>query len=107
TPAQVCAPARDRPAALGRTASARAGPSSQASRLCLPVFPFAHLLVGVVFRAAVAFLDLAHELVTLPGKLVELVIGQLAPALLERALHLLPVPGDGVPIHVRFPWWMM
>src|SRR6267142_2165890 len=84
--------AHGRPAASDRRASAEAP-----SALRLPVFPFAHLLFGIVLRAAVAFLDLADQLVAMAG---ELVVREFAPALLERAFHLLPVTGDAIPIHV-------
>src|SRR3954470_3784378 len=90
-------PARDRRAAADRKASARAGPSSASSRLRLTVFPFGDLLFGVVLRAPIALLDLAHQLVALAGELVELVIGEFAPALFQRALHLLPVARDAIP----------
>src|SRR5438477_3676390 len=92
------APARGRPAAAGRTASGRA--SVCRGLLLLAVFPFADLIFGVVARAAVALLDLADELVALARHAVELVIGELAPALLQRALHLLPVACNAIPIHL-------
>src|SRR5712664_2429455 len=91
----AAARARGRPAASDRRASARAAPSA----LRLAIFPFAHLLIGVVLGAAVALLDLADQLVALPRELVELVVGELAPALLERAFHLLPVAGNAIPVH--------
>src|SRR6266850_1730696 len=65
----------------------------------LAAFPFAHLLLGVVLRYAVALLDLADQPVPLARQLIELVVGHLAPALLERALELLPVSGNAVPVH--------
>src|SRR5687768_7964143 len=66
----------------------------------LSAFPVVHLLLGLVARAAVALLDLAHQLVAAAFHLVELVVGELAPLLLHAALHLLPVALDGVPVHV-------
>src|SRR5258706_16361932 len=67
------------------------------ARLALPAF---HLGIGLVAGAAVALLDLAHELVALARDLVEFVVGELAPLFLDRALHLLPVAFDAVPVHV-------
>jgi hypothetical protein len=65
----------------------------------LTFFTFPHLALCVVLGAAIAFLDLADELVAMTRELLELVIGQLAPALLDRAFHLLPVTLDAVPVH--------
>src|SRR5205814_6876221 len=95
------APAHGRPAAGDRTASGRA--SVCPAVLLLAVFPFAHLIFGLVARVAVALLDLADELVALAGHAIELVIGELAPALLQRALHLLPVACNAIPIHLDPP----
>src|SRR5205085_5691800 len=101
----AAAPARGRPAAAARRASARARSSLAAwAGLLLPVFPFARLALCVVLRATVAFLDLADKLIALARHLVELIVGQLAPALLERALHLLPIALDAVPIHGSLRW---
>src|SRR5205085_1475635 len=101
----AAAPARGRPAAAARRASARARSSLAAwAGLLLPVFPFARLALCVVLRATVAFLDLADKLIALARHLVELIVGQLAPALLERALHLLPIALDAVPIHRSLRW---
>src|SRR5262245_5487637 len=62
-------------------------------------FPFAHFTLSLVAGDPVRFLELAHQLVALAGDDIEIVIGQLAPLLLELALHLLPVAFHTVPIH--------
>src|SRR5205085_10762408 len=94
------APVRGRPAASGRTASAPAVRAGGASAdLLLTVFPFAYLAFGFITGAAVALLDLAHQLIALARHLVELVVAEFAPALFQRACHLLPVAGNAVPVH--------
>src|SRR5690606_25292546 len=67
-------------------------------------FPVLDLTLGLVLGNAVTFLNLARELVALAGDDVEVVVGQLAPLLLDLALHLLPVTFDAVPIHGVAPW---
>src|SRR3954471_19192075 len=100
------APARGRRAASDRKASAPRFWAPPVSCRSLAGFPFANLFLRVVLHAAVALLDLAHELVAMAGELVELVVRNLAPALLERALHLLPVTRDAIPVHcVSLPCW--
>src|SRR5262245_15179631 len=63
-------------------------------------FPGFHLLLGFVFRNAIAFLDLADELVAIPGDHVQLIVRELAPLLLDLALDLLPVALYAIPIHL-------
>src|SRR5207237_11081 len=63
-------------------------------------FPVGNLALGLVLADAVGLLDLADQLVALPGDLVELVVGQLAPLLLDLAFGLLPVACDAVPVHL-------
>src|SRR5436190_6966365 len=94
SPPPACAPAHGHRAAADRTAS---GPASAC--LGLLVLPFAHLFFGIILGATIALLDRADELVAVARELVELVIGELAPALLHCPFHLLPVPGDAIPIH--------
>src|SRR6185369_11652213 len=53
--------------------------------------PGIDLALGFVARDAVALLDPAHHLIALAGDDVHVVIGQLAPLLLDLPLHLLPV----------------
>src|SRR5512147_912116 len=48
---------------------------------------------------AIPLLKDADELVPPPGRLVEVVVGQLPPLLLHLALELLPVALDLIPVH--------
>src|SRR5690606_9199965 len=57
------------------------------------------LALGLLDRDALALLQLAEELVAAARDLVEIVVGELAPALLQAALELLPVALDAVPVH--------
>ena len=68
----------------------------QALEMLLPL-PFVNLTGGFFFGDAVAFLNLADELITLTAHLLQIVVGQLAPLLADTALELLPVPGDLIP----------
>src|SRR5262249_29745535 len=54
---------------------------------------------GPVALVAIAGLQLPDELVPLAGGLVQVVVGQVAPLLLDLALELLPVAFDSVPVH--------
>src|SRR5262245_9891137 len=65
----------------------------------LASFPVLYLPFGFVLADAVAFLDLADELIAVARHLVELVVGKLAPLLLQLAFHLLPVALDAIPVH--------
>jgi hypothetical protein len=59
------------------------------------------MLLRRVFVEAVVLLDLALELVALPGNFVDLVIGKLTPMLLDFTFQLLPVSFDDIPIHCK------
>src|SRR6266496_434742 len=61
--------------------------------------PLVHLALSVIFRDPVAFLDPANQLIALSRDYVQIVIGQLAPAGLNRALHLFPLAFHLVPVH--------
>src|ERR1043165_1581444 len=61
--------------------------------------PVVHVLADLVLGEAVALLQLAFELVAAALDDVEIVIGELAPLLLRRALELLPVTFNPVPVH--------
>ena len=54
-----------------------------------------HLILGV----AVARLDLAFQLLTVAVDLGNVVVGELAPLLLDLAGHLLPIAFDAIPVH--------
>src|SRR6185503_6701855 len=64
-------------------------------------FPVFDLALGFVLLDAVALLDLAHQLVAMAAHLIELVVGELAPLLLQLARHLLPVALNAVPVHLQ------
>src|SRR5205814_3048325 len=57
------------------------------------------LLLGLVLRNPVGFLEAARQLVAVAGDAVELVVRHAAPLLANLALELLPVAFDAVPIH--------
>src|SRR5581483_2890595 len=61
------------------------------------------LALGTLLLVAVPLAELAGELVALPGDRGQVVVGQLAPLLLHLPGHLLPVPGDLIPVHVAPP----
>ena len=69
----------------------------------LRAVPVVDVLADLVLGDAVALLDLAFELVALAGDDVEVVVGQLAPLLLDLALDLLPVSFNAIPIHSLNP----
>src|SRR5262245_46385234 len=54
-----------------------------------------------VFVNAVVLLNLALELVALPGNFVEIVVGKFTPLLLDFSFQLLPVSFDDIPIHCK------
>jgi hypothetical protein len=56
-------------------------------------------MFGVIPGDAVTFLDLPDELFALPGNPVELIVGKLAPLLLQFPFRLLPIALDHIPIH--------
>src|SRR5262252_1368212 len=68
-------------------------------RVLVALFPVPDLPVRFVSRDPVALLDPADQLFTAAVDHVEVVIGKLAPLLLDTALHLLPVALHGVPVH--------
>src|SRR6185436_20465125 len=69
-------------------------------RFLLLFQPGGNLLLGLLFRDAVGFLDLADELVAFARSHVELIIRQLAPLLLGATLELLPIAFNTVPVHI-------
>src|SRR5262245_2623463 len=54
----------------------------------------------LILRVSVALLEEARQLIEPSRCLVELVVGQLAPLLLDATLQLLPLPGEDVAIHL-------
>jgi hypothetical protein len=61
--------------------------------------PAVDLALGLVLRNAIALLETAGELLALALDHVEVVIGELAPLLLNLAFELLPVSFNAIPIH--------
>src|SRR6185436_20938770 len=66
----------------------------------LRLLPGRELRLRVVLGDAVRLLDLPGEHVALAGDDVEAAVGELAPLLLGRALELLPVAFDAIPVHM-------
>src|SRR5688572_3842862 len=62
-------------------------------------FPVPNLALGLIPGDAVTLLDLADELIAVARHLVELVVSELAPLLLQLATHLLPVALNAIPVH--------
>jgi len=54
----------------------------------VPRFPVLDLTFGFVLGNAIGFLDLADQLIAFAGDLVQIVIGQLAPLLLDLSYKL-------------------
>ena len=66
------------------------------------LLPGGELLLRFILGDAIGFLDPAGEVVTLARNHVELVVGELAPLLLDVALELFPVAFDAIPV-LLFP----
>jgi hypothetical protein len=88
-----------------REISPRRRPS--ATPICVSVAeriePIVDVLLGLILGQAVALLQLAFELLALAVDDSEVVIGELAPLLLDLARHLFLVPFDLIPIHDGLP----
>src|SRR5215831_19373147 len=65
----------------------------------LPHHPVVDVLARLVLCDAIAFLNLAFELLTLAGDFVEIIVREMAPLLLDLAFELLPVSFNAIPIH--------
>src|SRR3990170_1870529 len=68
-----------------------------------PLDPAIDLAFCLVLGDAVALLDAANELVLLAVDDRNVVLGQLAPLLLDLAGELLPVAFNAIPIHLSCP----
>jgi hypothetical protein len=78
----------------------RSAPSSVfETEVGVALLPVGQLLFGSVAGQALAFLQLAQELLALAGDDVQIVVGELAPLLTDLAGELLPVALDAVFIH--------
>ena len=70
-------------------------------RLLVSRFELLDLATHDVRRLAVPLLDLADELLALPGNDVHVVVGELAPLFPNLALELRPVALDRLRVHDR------
>src|SRR5580704_2586274 len=69
---------------------------------CLPLLcaiPIVHVLTDPIARNTVTLLDFALQLFALAVYVRKIVVGELAPLLLDLTFHLFPVTFDTVPIH--------
>ena len=64
--------------------------------------PRIDILAGLVLGIAVSPLERAFELITFAVDCADVVVRQLAPFLLDLALHLLPITFHSVPVHLLF-----
>jgi hypothetical protein len=69
--------------------------------LCRPVVD---LLLGYVFRNAVAVLDFTDQLIAFACGDVEIVVSEFPPLLFDAALDLFPFAFNSVPIHEPTPF---
>ena len=61
--------------------------------------PIVHVAARLVLSNAVAFLNFPFQLFALALDNVKIVIGELAPLLLNTTAELLPIARDAIPIH--------
>src|SRR5204862_204609 len=69
----------------------------------LAIVPVVDVPADLILLMPVALLDPAFELIAPTVDHVEIIVGQLAPLLLDLAFDLLPVPFDSVPVHLESP----
>ena len=60
---------------------------------------FVEFLLRLFLFVAISFLDAADQLISLSSDHGQLVVGQLAPLLLDLAGQLLPIAFDLIPVH--------
>src|SRR5580704_6419379 len=75
------------------------------SRLLRRRIPVRDLALGFFLGDAVSLLDLAYEALMLAGDHIEIVIGQLAPLLTNRSLHLSPLAFNLLRVHMKIASW--
>src|SRR5262245_57944603 len=73
--------------------------STNSRHVLQPLDEFVQLALGLVLGVAVALLELAGQLVAPAGDGGQVVVGKLAPLLLDLARELLPVPRHPIPVH--------
>jgi hypothetical protein len=88
-----------RPAVDGRICKSPARPGLFLRSPGLPTVPIVDFLAGLIFRVTVSLLESAFELVLLACDDIEIIVGQLAPLLLDLSLHFLPVAFNPIPVH--------
>ena len=65
----------------------------------MAIVPIIDFFFRLIFGIAITLLKTAFELILLARDDIEIIVGQLAPLLLDLAFHLLPISFDAVPIH--------
>jgi hypothetical protein len=68
----------------------------------LAIVPIVNVFTDFVLGLAVAFLDLAFQLLATAIDLRQVVVSELSPLLLDLAGHLLPTTFNAVPVHIVF-----
>src|SRR5438067_66978 len=76
----------------------KSGPGPGFGRFVHTSLPLIELPVGFVSCNAVAFLQPACKFLSLAADHIQVIIRQLGPALADRALHLLPLTFNLVPV---------
>ncbi|CAH1654058.1 hypothetical protein CHELA1G11_10725 [Hyphomicrobiales bacterium] len=99
--AQVSQPAlqTDSPGALAHHISRKSGAPSDPA-LVGSFEPVIDLPLGFVLRDAIALLQLSGEFRAFTLHDIQIVVGELAPLLLQIPLELLPVTFNAIPIHI-------
>src|SRR5581483_9319695 len=73
------------------------------SRTVIPRGKLVGAALGLFTRIAVAFLQLADQLIALPGDILQVIVGELAPLFPDSAFELVPVASYGIPVHGQKP----
>jgi hypothetical protein len=69
----------------------------------MSLFPRFQLRLSLISRDPVTFLDLAGQHRTLPFNYIQIIVGKLAPLLLNMAFELFPVAFQNIAIHKSTP----
>ena len=72
-------------------------------RLLKLAAPFVDLALGFLFRDAIALLDFSGENLLVAFHLLQVVIGEFAPLMLQLAFELLPVARYLISVHESSP----
>jgi len=67
------------------------------------LLPCGKLFLHFVLGDAVQLLDFSGQVVAFARNHVKLIVGKLAPLLLDVTLELFPITFDAIPVHVGFP----